>query len=221
MNNTEINFDDSIIDNMEYIKKVVARKVNSPDNEDIVNEVLLDLCKIDKEDSFAGKSSFKTYLYRIIQNKIADYYRRHMRENHMIQRLLENEAVYTDKFTESQILIELLYECIDELPEKQRLAVICCELADVSHKELAQKLDVNVSSIGQVLDRAKRNLERRMKILFFIRGNMVSIEELSAWVDKFHRAYERLAMKIGQGRPAIIREANRACDLIYIALNRR
>ena len=212
--------DNSIASNLNYITRIVSKKVEDPDREDVVSEVLLSLCKIGKEDRFAGKSSFKTYLYRIIRNKIADYYRRKTRQDNMIQRILESEAIYTDRYMETDVLIDLLYECIDELPERQRLAVICCELADVTHKELAEKLGQSLSSIGQLLDRAKHNLEQRMRILLFKKGNIVSIEELSAWVDKFHRAYERLAVKIGQDRPAIIKEANRACDLIHIAMNR-
>lgn len=218
---TKVDISNSITDNIDYISMVVAGKISGEDGEDVVGDILLSLCKIDKEGKFVGRSTFKTYLYRIIRNKIADYYRHRMRENHMIQKLFENEAVYTERFTETNVLIELLYECIDELPQRQRLAVICCELADISHKKLAEKLDVTVSSIGQLLDRAKQNLERRMKMLLFKRGNMVSLEELAAWVDKFHRAYKRLAEKIGQDRPAIIREADRACNLIQIALNRR
>ena len=212
--------DNSIASNLNYITRIVSKKVEDPDREDVVSEVLLSLCKIGKEDRFAGKSSFKTYLYRIIRNKIADYYRQHPLQLSIIQRILESEAIYTDRYMETDVLIDLLYECIDELPERQRLAVICCELADVTHKELAEKLGQSISSINQLLDRAKCNLGQRMKILLFKKGNMVSIEELSAWVDKFHRAYERLAVKIGQDRPAIIKEANRACDLIHIAMNR-
>ena len=57
------------------IYRMIRSRVNAPaDAEDIMQEVLLKLYR--GLDSFRGESKMKTWIYRLVKNAIADYYRK-------------------------------------------------------------------------------------------------------------------------------------------------
>jgi len=57
------------------IYRMIRSRVNAPsDAEDIMQEVLLKLYR--GLDSFRGESQLKTWIYRLVKNAIADYYRK-------------------------------------------------------------------------------------------------------------------------------------------------
>jgi RNA polymerase sigma-70 factor (ECF subfamily) len=52
-----------------------------------------------------------------------------------------------------------LYTALAGLPERQRTAWVLRELADLTYDEIAERLDMNVNAVAQLLHRARRALQ--------------------------------------------------------------
>ena len=56
-----------------------------------------------------------------------------------------------------------IQEALDELPEKQRLAVLLCRQDDLSYEEIARVLGLSLSATKSLIHRARETLKLRLK----------------------------------------------------------
>jgi RNA polymerase sigma-70 factor (ECF subfamily) len=56
-----------------------------------------------------------------------------------------------------------IQQALDELPEKQRLAVLLCREDDLSYEEIAGVLDLSLSATKSLIHRARETLKLRLK----------------------------------------------------------
>jgi RNA polymerase sigma-70 factor (ECF subfamily) len=146
---------------------------NTEDARDIAQEVFIEI--ITKISRFRGQSTLATWIYRITVNRSLNYVRSKKRR---LGRLVysaddgENEYGGTMNLSdphqknpaellEQKERSEILHAAIQSLPERQQVAFTLAEYDDLSYKEIAEIMQLSISSVESLLFRAKRNLQRK------------------------------------------------------------
>lgn len=149
---------------------------------DLVQETFL--AATHSYDSFRADSTPKTWLFRILNNKITDYYRSSYYKKSALREQIDessgneivasmfNESGDWDQFesiadTTSQessadnpAIVSILSLCLDDLPAKWRQAVTARYLTEQDSKTICQELGITSSNYWQILHRAKLLLKK-------------------------------------------------------------
>lgn len=104
--------------------------------EDVVQETFIKAYR--KMDSFEGRSSFKNWLYQIAINTAKNKIRDTAASDHV---RLDHVQIWEGAKAESALISEdiaaQIKEAVDELPERQRIALVLRIFEDLSFKEIA------------------------------------------------------------------------------------
>lgn len=153
--------------------------------EDLVQETFLSA--FHKIDTFQGKSQPKTWLFSILNNKVIDYYRKSAKTTKQTFNLTENSGfeLSEDMFNsygcwksndvkaiwdqEEELLDNpefnlLMKECMDDLPQKWKLAVTSKYLSDKDTTEICQELEITPSNYWQIVHRSKLLLRKCLEM---------------------------------------------------------
>jgi len=146
------------------------------DAEDISQDVFLEILK--SINRFKKNASISTWIYRITVNKSLDHLRRQKRRN-IIQTIgsyfkeiseetgmIENELSVTDTRNDNKEKGVILDKAISSLPENQKIAFILNKYDDLTYKEIAQIMNLSLSSVESLIHRAKLNLQKKLMIYF-------------------------------------------------------
>jgi RNA polymerase sigma-70 factor (ECF subfamily) len=124
--------------------------------------------------AFQGRSSFKTWLLRVVTNAALDMGRqRGRREAFTLERLEEGQRdgsepnAYADPAhgLERADLRSQLYEALAKLPEPQRRTFVLHAEADLSYREVAQVLGISIGTVMSRLYYARQRLRALLKPL--------------------------------------------------------
>jgi len=137
---------------------------NRQDAEDVTQEVFKSI--VVGVAGFKAESSIQTWVYRITLNKCNEFLRtknRKKRKGVMLS-ILDAQPIIIE---ESPELIHILKEAewqiwqqIQGLPEKQRIAMTLFAMDDLSYQEIADVMKVSVSAIESLLFRARTQLKK-------------------------------------------------------------
>lgn len=144
---------------------------NAEDAEDATQEIFV---KIHKQlSSYQGKSTLKTWIYRIAINYCLDVLKARKR----VKRFAFISSIFypnTNQIKhdlvefnhpgvqlENKEALELLFGRIRSLPEKQQTALILVKVEQLSLKEAAEVMNKTPKSIESLLVRAKKNLKKK------------------------------------------------------------
>lgn len=110
-----------------------------------------------------GKAAFRTWLYRIASNKVADFYRRKV--NQPAEELDTNKEQFAaDQLTaEDCVLLQQLLSALAELPDEQRLTFVL-QQEGFSHREIADMTGVGGETVKSRLRYAKSATRQRMEL---------------------------------------------------------
>lgn len=134
------------------------------DAEDITQEVFIKA--FESLATFAGRSSFSTWLYRIaIHTSLNVLKQRKLRHTwRMVADLLQLPA--SSKNPEQELTEKteqaIFRKAIDSLSEKQRMAFILSKYEELSQREVSIIMDLSEGAVEQLLIRAKENLRKKM-----------------------------------------------------------
>ena len=133
---------------------------NDQDAEDVVQDAFLKLWNApDMFDPDKG-TKFTTWFYRIVSNMAIDHIRKRKKtvgtEN--FDWIESDKAGQHDEYNEQQEQA-LLEQAIQELPDKQKLALNLCFYEGLSNKEAADVIGVGVKALESLLMRAKGKLK--------------------------------------------------------------
>lgn len=128
--------------------------------EDIIQDVFLKA--FEKQNDFKGKSSYKTYLYRITINRSYDYFRSWSYKNLLFTDKI-TKIIKHEKSTDLLVITEnenyLLGEKILSLPLKYREVIILHYYNDYAIEEIANILSIPSNTVKTRLRRGRQKLK--------------------------------------------------------------
>ena len=140
---------------------------NTEDAQDCLQEAMLRVYRAIS--GFKAQSSFSTWLYRITMNTCLDELRRRKnRPGTSLDDLLEtgwspvDEGETPERHTLRREMRRALLECIRELPEDMRAAVVLRDVQGYSYDEIAGMLETNVGTIKSRISRARERLREKI-----------------------------------------------------------
>lgn len=145
---------------------------NYADAEDLAQEVFIELYESLPE--FRHESKLSTWIYRIAVNKSLNQVRKKKRETifSSFASVFESseqqkkESTHPDSTDEAdkqlntRELHRTIKEAINKLPKNQKIAFILNKYQDLSYKEVAEVMDISLSSVESLIFRAKANLQK-------------------------------------------------------------
>jgi RNA polymerase sigma factor (sigma-70 family) len=144
---------------------------NKQDAEEATQDIFVKIHH--KLPTFEGKSSLKTWIYRISINQCLDVVKarkRHKRFGFLLDFFSEKIGKPHDLphfehpgvLLEDRDALENLFKKINQLPENQRTALILKYLDDLPQREIAEIMSLSEKAVESLLQRAKHNLEKRL-----------------------------------------------------------
>jgi RNA polymerase sigma-70 factor (ECF subfamily) len=141
---------------------------NSPDAEDVAQEVFIEMYR--SINNFRNESSISTWLYRLAVNKSLDFIRQSKRQkrgsgkvNSMEKSEIEKLNITSKQLASDSIEEEerkkMLYHSIEQLPKRQKEALLLSQIKELKQQEVADIMETSVSSVASLLVRAKRKLK--------------------------------------------------------------
>lgn len=149
-----------------YFQKIytfVIRRVSHQHlTEDIVSEVFLKAFA--KRQTFVLRPSFSAWIYRIATNTITDHYRIKHQDSSLDDEdkpidPVDNRQSMTEA-TDQNILCAELEKVLENLSERERLAITMKYYAEASYDEIAVILKCTVNNAGVILHRALSKCEK-------------------------------------------------------------
>ena len=166
---------------IEYLVNIYQKNViktayyfvaNMEDAEDLSQEVFLEILK--SISRYKKNASLYTWIYRITVNKSLDHLRRQKKRNIFqtvgsfvrvssdgIKRD-DNKLAAMDTRHEDIENRKILDNAVNSLPENQKIAFILNKYEEMTYKEIAEIMDLSLSSVESLIHRAKLNLQKKL-----------------------------------------------------------
>lgn len=135
--------------------------------DDIAQEVFLKIYR--NAGKFLGKSSFKTWLYRVTVNQaITNLRKKKSGLGVYDEEFTDNEKFKAEDFTvandagrwlQKEHIRETIQKALRMLPEKYRTVVVLKEIDGLSYNEIAEALNISVGRVKIRLFRAREKLK--------------------------------------------------------------
>ena len=160
------------------IRAFIYSRVSNPSNvDDILQEVFLKIHS--KIDTLKDNTKIQSWIYRIAQNTIIDYYRKQRNESVDIdsihlneetdeeytaqERSVDGQVTYSnsdkEELSAEQEIASGLKEMVEALPEKYSQALLMVEFEGVSQIELAKRLGISISGAKSRVQRGRQMLK--------------------------------------------------------------
>ena len=143
--------------------------------DDIVQDVFIKFWEIRKD--FEMKSKFSTWLYRVTSNHCINVQRRDKfstsfssmfgkngeeGKSDFESQIIDNKSNTEDDKNKNTHVKLALKVAINSLPKKQRIAFVLNKYQNFSYKEIANIMELSLSSVESLLFRAKKNLQKKL-----------------------------------------------------------
>jgi len=138
--------------------------VRLDDVPDVTQEVFIKLYRFLHQ---FKQDRFTTWLYKVTLNTARDYYRKESRERDKQEKTIGNYPVTMENSAESQVLLfeenQELHHTILKLDEKYRIPLILFYFQDLSYQQIAEVLNITLSTVKTRLHRAKDGLKKAIE----------------------------------------------------------
>jgi RNA polymerase sigma-70 factor (ECF subfamily) len=129
--------------------------------DDIAQEVFLQVWT--KAKQFKGKSSFSTWLYRIVANKCLNYReKRAKRQTLPLSDAIPDNKPDMEQLHEKDDEAAFVRAAVDKLPKRQRIALVLSQFDGYSYKEISEIMKVSLSSVESLIFRARKGLLKEL-----------------------------------------------------------
>ncbi|MCH2336612.1 MAG: sigma-70 family RNA polymerase sigma factor [Pseudomonadales bacterium] len=108
-----------------------------------------------------GQVQLTTWLHRVAHNTCVDAFRRRRPE---INANIDPDTIATSDDAPNEGRRLAVHNSIANLPERQRTALVLCQLHGWSNKDAAEVLSVSVDALESLLARARRTLKRQLAV---------------------------------------------------------
>ncbi|MDQ3192985.1 MAG: sigma-70 family RNA polymerase sigma factor [Bacteroidota bacterium] len=171
----------------EFYKWAYYKTSDAEASRDLVQDVFLAALK--SIDKFEGKSNPKTWLFSILNNKIADYFRKQYKQLVINESdLLKNEngdsffeqtgcwkqtahpaywPVEEENLLDNNNFKLQLADCMGKLPDSWSTIIKLKYLSGIDGKDICQEAGVSQTNYWQILHRAKLQLRKCLEMYWF------------------------------------------------------
>ena len=174
----------------EYTRDLYSYTISKINNkstaEDIVQNTFLSA--LEAYAKFENRSGAKTWLFSILKNKIADYYRQRFKQVEQYSVQDGTDELFDENgrlkapcssiqwSTDEQLLddpefLQALHGCIAALPQKLNSVVALKYIDGKDSQQVCEKLDITKSNLWQIMHRAKLLLRTCLENKWFKTGN--------------------------------------------------
>ncbi len=136
-------FDEIVKRTHKYVFRLALKFLRSiEDAEDLTQEVFIKLYNY--LPNFEFRSDLKTYLYKMVINAAAGYYKKDdkLKEKFHILAQQESQEMIDDKIVKEKIM-EDLENAIKNLPKKYKEIILLRDFQELSYKEISEKLNIS------------------------------------------------------------------------------
>jgi RNA polymerase sigma factor (sigma-70 family) len=145
---------------------------NAQDAEEVTQDVFLKVHA--KKDGFKAQSELKTWIYRIAINQCLDFLKAKKRKKRFgfflsIGKEVKEDSAPLTAFDHPGVQLEdkegvaYIFACINELPERQKTALLLKSMEQLSQKEIAEVMALSEKAVESLLSRAKANLKQELE----------------------------------------------------------
>lgn len=145
------------------------RLKNREEAKDIIQELFITIWE--RRSEIELKSSLSAYLYTSIRNRVLKVISHKQVESSYIislQHSIEKGYASTDYLVREKELIDIIEKEINALPSKMRLVFNLSRKSHLSHKEIAEKLDLSESTVKKQVNNALKVLRVKLQALFYV-----------------------------------------------------
>ena len=137
------------------VYRLMVRMVGIQDAADVAQQVFLQLFR--KLEQFSGRSSFRTWLYRLAVNEALQYLRKERRWS-FAELAREPVGQAAGMVAERQARQELLETALARIDPDQRALFLLREIDGLSYREIAGAVGIPEGTVGSRLNRVRREL---------------------------------------------------------------
>lgn len=106
----------------------------------------------------SGRARVSTWLYRVVVNLCIDHGRKNKRYGGEVPEETVDETPSAYDTLAAEHVSGAVRDAIQELPERQKTALVLCFYENMSNGEAAEVMDLSVGAVEQLLVRARRSL---------------------------------------------------------------
>lgn len=129
------------------------------DAEEITQEVFIKLGR--KLNTFNRRSSFRTWLYRIVINTARDYIRKNtISRTYESAFAREQSMEKADEAPSNPVSVQEVYDALDMLPSKQKAALLLVATEGMNHKEASKVLNCSETTVSWRIHMARKALKK-------------------------------------------------------------
>jgi RNA polymerase sigma-70 factor (ECF subfamily) len=159
----DLNLDDVVVKYRPVVSFKVKKSLGAqtPDWEDVVNEIITQVIEKVKKGEFRGESSIGTFIYTITSRRIVDF----IRQKTKVLKGIPEPVPLPDPCddAESRERARLLAEAIRQLKPKFKEVLDLYYYQELSRDEVAQKLGISPRRVSERLNYAQKLLRKLVK----------------------------------------------------------
>ncbi|MEI9810850.1 MAG: RNA polymerase sigma-70 factor [Bacteroidota bacterium] len=132
---------------------------SGPEAQEILQDVFLKVWN--NRQNINIEKSFRSYLFKIAENKVYDFFRKAARDKKKQDQLIAIASSGYILFEEQLLTDEnavILEKAIESLPPQRRLVFRLCKLEGKSYREVSELLGISVSTISDHIVKATRTI---------------------------------------------------------------
>ncbi|MDB5117490.1 MAG: polymerase subunit sigma-70 [Mucilaginibacter sp.] len=142
---------------------------NQEEVDDIIHELFTTLWI--KRETLEFKTNLSGYLYTAVRNRVLDYISHQQIESAYIislQKFIDKGVAITDHRVRLNMLQEVIEKEIACLPAKMREIFELSRKSQLSHREIAEKLDISEKTVKNQVNNALKILRVRLGLLIYL-----------------------------------------------------
>ncbi|MBW6480430.1 MAG: sigma-70 family RNA polymerase sigma factor [Bacteroidales bacterium] len=164
---------------VQHTEEMVRWAFQKTSSEEIARDLVQDtfLAAAEKYENFQGKSTPKTWLFAILNNKIVDHYRKQVRQptisaDNLFSEVFDENGSWQsnrapkdwhqdeEHLLDNEDFKDVLKKCMEALPDNWHSCVRMKYLLNKSGDEICQELGIAPTNYWQIIHRAKLQLRQ-------------------------------------------------------------
>ena len=136
-----------------YGPRLFGRLMNLVKSDSEAREILQDVFLVlwERRESIDPEKSFRSFIFKIAENKVYDFFRKVARDKNRLALLIaaaSENFIFIEDSRQDDIKLAVLQKAIEGLPPQRQQVFRLCKLEGKSYKEVSELLQISVSTIS-------------------------------------------------------------------------